>query len=428
MKKFVIIILFFTAGLMSAMCQTRDLAYYIGQAGKNSPLINKALNDSKIADLDQQQMNRILTNPEVNLVSGVTLSPIISHDNNSNRFQLASAGAVDYTGHDLALTDGGQYQAMVSVRQPLLGASKLKAYENKSNILQSISNNTVSLTLHEIEQVVGYQYVLCLKAKHQAENSLALRNQMDDQVNVMKRLVENAVYKQTDLIILQIEAQNYESDYRSNLNDYRTNLYDLNQLCGINDTAITDLSEISLSLSPGKTGASEFLTSYKLDSLNIVADQAINELRYKPQLDLFADAGLNAAYLPYPKRTGLSAGFTFSWNIFDGHQKEIQRKKSALDIQSVEFEKQNFMTVNAMNRKKILNQIESLDQRIAIGEKQISRYGDLYGMFSKELAAGEVSVMDFKNMVRDMAVKKQEVLQLQLEKQLLINSYNYLNY
>jgi hypothetical protein len=30
--------------------------------------------------------------------------------------------------------------------------------------------------------------------------------------------------------------------------------------------------------------------------------------------------------------------------------------------------------------------------------------------------------------VKDMAVKKQEILQLKLEKQLLINSFNYLNY
>jgi hypothetical protein len=36
--------------------------------------------------------------------------------------------------------------------------------------------------------------------------------------------------------------------------------------------------------------------------------------------------------------------------------------------------------------------------------------------------------MDFKNLMKDIAAKKQEIIQLKMEKQLLINAYNYLNY
>jgi outer membrane protein TolC len=420
------VLILFTGLAISA--QEQDLTYYIRQAKMNSPLINKALNDNKIVTLDLQQINRILTNPEINFVSGVTLAPIISHDNNTDRFQLASEGATDYTGHDLALTDGGQYQALVSVKQPLLSGLKYKAYENKADVSQRINSNNINLTIHELEQLVGYQYILCLKAKQQAVNSLALLNQITDQVLVMKKLVDNAVYKQTDLMILQIEAQNYEAEYQANISDYKTSLYDLNQVCGINDTTTVELADINFALTPETLGKSNFLVSYHLDSLNILADRTISELKYKPQLDIFADVGLNAAYLPYLKRTGLSTGFTLTWNIFDGHQRNIQREKSAIDLQTLEFEKQNFMTVNEINKRKILDQITALDQRITVSEKQAGQYESLYDAYSKELAIGEVSVMDFKNLVKDMAVKKQEILQLKLEKQLLINSFNYLNY
>ena len=37
----------------------------------------------------------------------LTFAPIISHDTNTNRFEWVSAGATNYTGYDLALTDGG---------------------------------------------------------------------------------------------------------------------------------------------------------------------------------------------------------------------------------------------------------------------------------------------------------------------------------
>ena len=414
--------------ILAISAQERDLDYYIGQAKMNSPLINKALNDNKIVTFDLQQINRILTNPEINLISGVTLAPIISHDNGTSRFQLASEGATDYVGHDLALTDGGQYQALVSVRQPLLSGSKYKAYRNKADISQRINNNIVSLTVHELEQVIGYQYVMCLQAKQQALMSLALMNELNEQVLIMQTLVENAVYKQTDLIILQIEAMNYEAQYRTNMADYRTSLYDLNQVCGISDTTVVELADLHLTLTSESTGRSNFLTSYHLDSLSIMVDLTISELKYKPQLDLFADAGLNASYLPYLKRTGLSTGFTFTWNIFDGNQRKIQREKSAIDLQTLEFEKQSFMTVNEINRKKILDQINALDQRIILNEKQAGQYDRLYEVYSRELKAGEVSIMEFKNLVKDMAAKKQEILQQRLERQLLINSYNYLNY
>jgi Outer membrane efflux protein len=408
--------------------QQRDLYFYLEHAQKNSPLINKDINENQIVKLDLKLVNSILSKPEINLVSGIMFAPIISHDNNSNHFELVSDGANDYIGHDLALTDGGQYQALVSMKQPLLGGPKYKFYANKADISGQISKNNIALTIHELEQVVGYQYILCLKSRKQTDNSLTLLKALEDQSKTMKKLVENAIYKQTDLMILEIEVQNFRTEYKRFKAEYITNLYDLNIICGISDTNRVDLQDINFEIKPENTGVSNFLTSYKLDSLNINADQAINELKYKPQLDLFADAGLNAAYIPYPSRLGFSTGLTFTWNIFDGRQRHIQKEKSAISLQTIEFEKKNFMTQNDIGKKKILNQIKDIDQRIDIIDQQSVQYRSLYDAYSQELSQGEVSVMDFKNLVKDIAAKKQEMLQLRMEKQFLINSFNYLNY
>jgi len=408
--------------------QQRDLNFYLEQARKNSPLINKNINENQIVKLDLKQISSVLSKPEINLVSGITLAPIISHDNNTNRFELVSEGATDYTGHDLAITDGGQFQALVSVKQPLLAGSKYKVYANKADISGQINNNNIALTIHELEQIVGYQYILCIKSRKQADNSLSLLKDLDEQMKIMNKLVENAIYKQIDLMILQIEVQNYNAEYMMFESEYLTNLYDLNLICGISDTSKVDLQDINFTVKPENTGRSNFLTSYKLDSLNIIANQAVNELKYKPQLDLFADAGLNAAYLPYPERLGFSTGIAFSLNIFDGHQRNIQREKSAINQQTLEFEKKTFLTQNDISKNKIMNQIKAVDQRIILNEQQADQYNNLYEAYSKELSRGEISIMDFKNLLKDIAAKKQEILQFKMEKQLLINSYNYLNY
>jgi outer membrane protein TolC len=427
-KKIVISLILITADLLLINAQDRDLDYYIGHAKEKSPLINQAENEKKIVALDLQQMNRILYKPEINVISGFTFSPIISRDNNNSSFHLVSEGATDYIGHDLALTDGGQYQALVSMRQPLLSGSKYKTYVNKADISQQINENNITLTIHELEQMVGYQYLLCIRSLKEAENSLSLIRNLEKQYALIQKLVENGVYKQTDLMLMQIELENYNLEYKGYQADYISNLYDLNLICGISDTIVVGLQDIEFKINPVTAAKSGFLTGFKLDSLNILSDQAVNELKYKPQLDLFADAGLNAAYLPYPRRLGLSAGLALTWNIFDGHQKNIQREKSTVNLQTLEFRKNNFMTQNEISRNKILNQLNSVKERIMLNEMQADKYKHLAEAYSKELSLGEASIMDFKNLLKDIAAKNQELLQLRMEKQFLINSYNYLNF
>ncbi|MBK7700040.1 MAG: hypothetical protein IPJ39_15590 [Saprospiraceae bacterium] len=86
-----------------------------------------------------------------------------------------------------------------------------------------------------------------------------------------------------------------------------------------------DDAEITLN---NKTFASNFLEKYRLDSLSLIAQLNVLELKYKPQLNLFANAGLNAVYAPtIPNRFGMSAGLSFTYNFYDGNQKLINRKK-----------------------------------------------------------------------------------------------------
>jgi hypothetical protein len=45
-----------------------------------------------------------------------------------------------------------------------------------------------------------------------------------------------------------------------------------------------------------------------------------------------------------------------------------------------------------------------------------------------KLKQGELSVIELKSLFKDIASKKQQAIDLNIEKQLLINSYNYWNY
>lgn len=408
--------------------QQRDLNFYLEQAKITSPLIHKNKNDSKIVELDLQQTERILKNPEINLESNVLFAPILNHTNNSNRLDITSAGADNYSGYDLSITNGGQYQAFISVKQPLLGNMNYKVYSNKSDISHKQNDNSTTMTIHETEQLVAYQYILCLKSKAQLKNSRFVQKQLDEQLNIMRKLVDNAIYKQSDLLLLEIEKQNDELNTKSFEDDYKSNLFDLNLLCGIKDSSVVDIQEMDVELKQETSSNSQFLTSYKLDSMSIVADQSISELKYKPQLGAFADAGLNAVNIPTFNRLGFSVGLTFSWNLYDGNQRKLEREKVNLNINSLQFDKNHFITQQEINKNKIKSQLKALDERGIILENQLNQYDKLYKVYENELAHGLVSVMDFKNLLKDITVKKQDYLLQKMEKQLLVNSYNYWNY
>jgi hypothetical protein len=424
--KILIILILFLPNILTA--QQRDLNFYLETAKTNSPFINKNRNDNKIVELDLKQIKAIFSKPEITIEAGVLFAPIISHNNNSNRFEWISSGADKYTGFDLAFTDGGQYQAIITAKQPLFTGSSIRTYSKKADISRQINENRIALTIHETEQLVIHQYILCIKSKIQAENSLSMLKLLNEQTTIMQKLVENAVYKQSDLMLLKIEYQNYELEYKTNCDDRKVNLYDLNLLCGINDTNFVDIQDIDLKLKQNTRSESQFLMSYKLDSLNILSDQNINELKYKPQLSLFANAGMNAVYVPSVNRLGFSTGITFGMNIFDGNQKKIQREKATIDMQSLEFEKSNFFSQITMTKYKIRNQFRSLNEKIVLSEIQFNQYYNLLKMYSSELSRGEISIMDYKNLIKDIAAKNQELLLLKMEKQALINLYNYWNY
>lgn len=413
---------------LTVSSQNPDLNYFLEKAKINSPFINRSKNENIIEDLDLKQIQSMLSKPEINVESAILFAPIISHDKNLNKFQLVSEGPDKYTGYDLAVSEGGQYQAIVSVKQSLFTGSRYQAYSEMNNISHRINENNIALTIHETEQLVTYQYLLCLKSGLEVENSSLFLKELEEQIFILKNLVENAVYRQTDLLLLQIEYKNFEVELNSRKADYRNNFYDLNLLCGINDTALTEIQEIDLQLKSSNLSGSQFLTSYILDSLNILSSLSIDELKYKPELGLFADAGLNAVYLPSFNRLGFSTGFTFKMNLFDGKQKEIMRNRAAINLNSIGFEKNNFITKNDIYKNKIISNIKSLDERLKIIEGQSSQYRTLFDAYTRELSQGEVSALDYKILVKDMAAKMRERLLLKMEKQMLINSYNYWNF
>lgn len=97
-------------------------------------------------------------------------------------------------------------------------------------------------------------------------------------------------------------------------------------------------------------------------------------------------------------------------------------------MQTLDFEKHNFIIQQDINKKNILDQLNFLESKTLLTDNQLLKYEQLLKIYRSQLAQGEISVMDYKNMEKEYVNKKKERVVLNLEKQALIISANYWNF
>lgn len=381
-----------------------------------------------MGQLEVERLKAFYTKPQIGITANYLFSPIINLDNNTNKFEPNSSGAEKYLGYDFAASNGGTYQALINVTQPLFNAERYKTYADQVKVTTQINDNTVKLTEHDIEKIVTDQYILCIQDSKQADYAEAMMKLLEEQKGIVQKLVESSIYKQSDLTLLNIEYQNFLGQLTTFKATYKRDLMDLNVICGINDTANIKLNSIDL---PIKTNieTSAFSEKYRLDSLNIISAQKTFELKYKPQLNAFANTGLNAVYAPtIPNRFGLSAGISFSYNLFDGGQRNITRNKTDLLLKSVSSYRENFTKQNSVRKAKILNELQSYTTRISITEQQLKEYNSLLNSYRKEILSGQLSIVNYVTTLKNMAIVQRDYSMLFSQRQSLINAYNYWNW
>ena len=425
MKIQVLLFLLLFAVIHSAKSQLSD---YSTVAKNNSPLMNENVNLIKANELEFERLKAFYTKPQVGVMASYLLSPVISNDNGKTKLEINSTGANNYFGYDLASSNGGQYQAQLTITQPLFNLQRLKTVQEQLVVSSQINQNVAKLTAHDIEKIVTDQYILCLQDYKLINYTEGMIKLLSEQRDILQKLVSATIYKQSDLTLLNIEYQNFllqRSQLRANA---RRDFLDLNILCGINDTTIVELQNIEL-IPTVITESSGYLEKYRLDSLNLFTQQKIFELKYKPQINWFANTGLNGVYVPdIWKRFGFNAGLTFTYNILDGKQKNITRNKTQILQKSISFYRDNFTRINSLRKTKILNELASYTDRITITQQQITDYNVLMNAYKKEIISGQLSIINYITTLKNMALIQRDFTLLSSQKQSLVNAYNYWNW
>lgn len=425
----VLLLIFFLIKGFAASLEAQDLTFYIEQAKLNSPLIQDYKNQSEAARLEAERLKALFTKAQVSLTGSYLISPIIDRDQGRTKLDLNPSGTSEkYSGFDLATSNGGVYQGLLTINQPLFNGMRYETAAEQTLIGAQLNQNSIQLTSHDLEKFITDQYILCLQDYKQTEYLTDLIAIIHDQERVVSRLVESGIAKQSDLSLLIIENKNQQTSLATYKAAYRRNLMDLRVLCGVTDTTYQVLEDIDLPLTTD-VEASQFTEKYRLDSLNLVAAQKMFELKYKPTVGLFANTGLNAVYAPtLADRFGMSAGVNFTLNLTDGKQRKISQQRTAVLLKSTSSYKTFFYHQNRMRKGKILVELRSINERLTLMDDQLTEYQKLLEFYKQELMMGQISVINYINILKNRATTQRDYVLQKTNQELLINLYNYWNW
>lgn len=406
-----------------------NLQQYIDAAQKNSPLINDNLNQIKASEYDLQRLRAIYTGAQVDLNGNFLFAPVVATDNNKTTLELNSHGATKYYGFELAQTNGGIYQGLITYTQPLFNSARYNTAAEQIDIGRQINRQTIRLTEHDLAKLVTDQYILCLMDEKQMAFTDSMLVLVKQQLDLVKKLAASSLLKQSDVSLLNIEYENNLNILATFKASYHSKLMDLNILCGIKDTADRALPDLDLQLNIAPVAVSGYLEKFRLDSMNLVAAQNVFELKYKPTLNFYSNGGLNAAYVSTAlNRFGFSAGLSLNFNLFDGRQRRSTREKTEILKQTVSFYKDNFSIQNEVRKHQFLTNLASYTERRDHLRQQAAEYAQLLTDYKKEILQGEISIINYVTVLKNMVLLKRDYFLAETNSLLLINGYNYWNW
>lgn len=407
----------------------RSLHYYIKTAKENSPLIMDYRNQTEIEQAELERLKAMYTHSRLELNGDYLFVPIISKDGGRTAFKWNAQSTTDYYGYDLG-ESSGSFHAGATWTQPLLGRGSYKVAQEQAQINTDRTNNRIRMEEHQLERSVMEQYLLCLLDKAQMDFTDSVGTIIEHRINILRKLVENGLSKQSDLKLLVIERDANSELQIAARQDYHTHLMDLNLLCGIDEVTDVALSDINQPVRLRSDGEpSLFTEQYRLDSLNTAVSLRSFNLQYKPKLDLFVNGGLQVGdFAGWYRHFGWSAGLTFSWTIFDGRQKRLKERQAGWQQNSIQTYKDNSEYQRKMRIRQCLSELDRYDERERALDNQLAEYESVLSDYGREMDAGQVSVLDYITVLRNKIQTEKDRLLLRTNKQLVIAAYNYWNW
>ena len=406
--KYRLIFLFLFSHLVLS-AQTHALDYYIDAGIKNSPLLKDYQTQMLSNGIDSLKVKATFK-PQVGLIGQIYYTP----------------NFIGY-GYDAAVTNGGNYQAQVGVSQQLIMKRSKKTQFEGLDIQNKYLGNQTEISTLDLKKAITEQYIIAYKDYSLLKSVQQIMDLLSHEEEVLKPLVQRGIYAETDFLNVRMLIETQLLSYRQTKMLYRTDLYQLNILCGVEDTTMAELGKPDLPLPQTfDPYNSILLRQFRIDSLKFANRKNLVDLNYLPKLAAFGDAGLWTSDLPTAyKNFGAGIGLNFSMPLYDGKQRKMEYQKITLSSQ-VSHNYELFYRRQYQQQVQQLNEaLRSTDELISETNNQLELAKQLIEMYKAQLDKGLVKITDLVLAVNNYIGFKSSLTQTSISRLQIINQLNY---
>ena len=404
-------ILFFFVVNVTAYAQKDQLDHYLSEAKANSPLLKDYQNQVRSGIYDSLLI-RAAYKPQVTGSSFNSYSPVYKG-----------------WGYDAAITNGGNFNALIGVNKQLLNTKVIGAQFLGLQLQNQTLNNSSKITEQELKRAIIAQYItaygdLQLLNISKEINTLLTREEM-----ILKKLTQQNVYRQVDYLAFLVTLQQEELLVKQQQIQFKNDYAGLNYLSGITDTVAVDLQKPDIQLEQlPDISHSVFFKQFEIDSLKLNNSKTLVDVSYKPKINIFADAGFNSSLAldPY-KNFGTSFGISAIIPLYDGKQKKMQYSKIAIAEKTRENNKAFFANQYKQQIGQLTQQLHATEELIDNINAQLKYTQSLIDVNGKLLEAGEAKITDYILALNNYILIKNLVTQNIISRLQIINQLNYWN-
>jgi outer membrane protein TolC len=411
MRKEILLLKVFFACSSFAFGQ-HSLNDYLETALKNSPVY-----------IDNQNQIQLLAFDSMLIRAG--LKPQVSFNSNN-----MYAPVINGYGYDEVITNRGNYNALLGVNYTIVGKNNLGNQYSSLFIQKQILELKTKLSERDLKQTVSAQYITVYGQQQLLANSEKILAVLKDEDLILKSIAEKGLYRQTDYLSFLVSFKQQQLSYSQQKLQAQNDLFVLNYLCGITDTAYVFLPDPGLSAAPVFNSDQTIqFRQFILDSLKLQNSIEQIKFNYKPKLSLLGDAGYNTTFTYHAEKNfGASVGLNFSVPIYDGKQRKIQLEKFKLSENTRMSYADYYRKQYSMKQMQFQQQIAETEKLIIEAQDQLKISETLLGANNKLLETGDLRITDYVISVTNYIISQSTVQQLITSKMQLINQYNFLNY
>lgn len=407
----ILFLIFILSGLtLIAHNQTRSLDFYLKEGLQNSPLLNDYRNqiNSAIAD---------------SLLISAAKKPLVEA-----KSQLQYSPFYRNFGYDEVITDGGNYMAVMGVTQNVFNKRELNNKYKAVDLQKQLINNSSRISVTELNKIITDQYLTAFSGYGDFLFNKAFLELFKKENEIVKQFVKNGVYKQTDYLSLLVETESQEILVNQLKSQYRKDVMLLNQLCGLNDSAWIELVEPQLGIkgTPDIAKSPSYI-QYKIDSIRIENEKMAIDIRYKPKINWFADAGIMTSDpWNFYRHVGYSAGISLNIPVYDGKQRGIEKQKLEFNENSRKTYENNYRNQYFQHIQQLSNELKALNEMSAQLEKQLKTADQLVKALKEQLEAGIIQMTEYINAIKNFKTISRNFNLINIQKLQVINEMNFL--